>query len=183
MSCFERLRGWRRYPQAAAAAWVAVLWTGCGLNPGSLSTPAVPKQPGGLRAAPGWVMDRMAQVAPDLYFDFNSHVIRRPEKRQFAKIAAGLEGILHDFPDLIVVIEGHCDDRGLTEYNRQLGGERANAVKGALLNLGFPEACLRTVSLSHRAPLCLTPDDQCRQKNRRVHFRAAQLMSTAEGEE
>jgi hypothetical protein len=44
-------------------------------------------------------------------------------------------------------------------------------------NRGFPEGHLRTVSFSHRAPLCLMPDDQCRQKNRRVHFRAAQPMS------
>jgi outer membrane protein OmpA-like peptidoglycan-associated protein len=163
----------------AAVAFAAVVLTGCGFNTGPQATPAVPKQPAGLKAAPAWVTDRMTQVAPDLHFNFNARTLPRPEQRKLAHIAIELRGILHEFPDLIIVIEGHCDDRGLTEYNEQLGLERADAVKSGLLNAGFPEDHLRTVSFSHHAPLCLTPDDGCQQKNRRVHFRAAQPMSMA----
>lgn len=153
---------------------MALVLTGCGFNIGTQATPAVPKESRGLKPAPGWVTDRMAAVAPDLYFNLNAHALPRPEQRKLAHIAVDLEGILHEFPDLIVVIEGHCDDRGAAEYNEQLGLQRAGAVRSGLLSLGFPEDRLRTVSFSHRAPLCVTTDDRCRQKNRRVHFRAAQ---------
>ena len=160
------------WPKATVLA--ALLLTGCGFNPAQLATPAVPRQPDGLKAAPGWVTDRMAAVAPDLYFEVNSHALPGPEQRKLARIANDLKAILHDFPDLIIVIESHCDDRGVAEYNEQLGLERADAVKGGLRNLGFPEDRLRAVSFSHREPLCVTPDDECRHKNRRVHFRAEQ---------
>jgi outer membrane protein OmpA-like peptidoglycan-associated protein len=171
----------RRYSRLAAGAFTALLLTGCRLDTGPQSTPAVPKQPSCLKAAPEWVTERTTQVAPDLYFNLNAHTLARPARRQLLHIAVELEGILHDFPDLIIVIEGHGDDRGVPEYNEQLGLERADAVKSALLNAGLPEDRLRTASFSHHAPLCVTPDDRCRQKNRRVHFRAAQSMSMARG--
>jgi peptidoglycan-associated lipoprotein len=167
------------YSWLAAGALMASLLSGCGLNTGPQATPAAPKQPSDLKAAPAWVTERMTQVAPDLYFNFNSHTLPRPEQRKLAHVALELKEILHDFPDLVIVIEGHCDDRGVAEYNEQLGLERAYAVKVPLVNLGFPEDHLRTISFSHHAPLCMTPDDRCRQKNRRVHFRAAQPVSMA----
>lgn len=157
-----------------SGALTAMLLAGCGLSTVPQPVPGVPSQTRGLRAAPAWVIDRMTRVAPDLYFNFDSYALSKPEQRKLTQIALGLEDLLHDFPDLIIVVEGHCDDRGLAEYNEQLGLERADAVKRALLNLGFPDDCLRAVSFSDRAPLCPTPDDRCGQKNRRVHFRAAQ---------
>ena len=149
---------------------------GCGLTTTAQRGPAIPSQPSGVRAAPRWVLDRMANVAPDLYFQLNSHVLSRPEQRKLKQIAIGLQDILHDFPDLIIVIEGHCDDRGLAQYNEELGLQRAEEIRRLLLSLSFPDDHLRTVSISHRAPLCLSPDDGCRQKNRRVHFRGGQPM-------
>ena len=167
----------RRSYWLTAGAFATLLLTGSGLNAGQQGAPVVPKQPSGLKAAHGWVIDRVTQAAPDLFFSSNAHSLSRPEQRKLAHIAGELEGILHDSPDLVIVIEGHSDDRGLAQYNEQLGLERADAAKSGLLNRGFPEDHLRTVSFSHRAPVCLTPNDRCRQKNRRVHFRAAQPMS------
>jgi peptidoglycan-associated lipoprotein len=161
---------------AILIASTALLLAGCGLNTGPRQTTAVPAQPHGLRAAPPAAIERTAQVAPDVYFNFNSHAIPRLEQKKLANIASGLQGILRDFPDVIIVIEGHCDDRGMAQYNEELGLQRANAVKQALLSRGFPDDRLRTASFSHRMPLCVTPDDRCRQKNRRVHFRAAQPL-------
>jgi len=116
----------------------------------------------------------MTRAAPDLYFEFNSHVLGAKERRKLTQMAPGLADVLHDFPNLVIVIEGHSDDRGLTEYNDRLGLERAEAVRRALLDLSFPEDHLQIAGLGYRTPQCLTRDDQCRQKNRRVHFRAAQ---------
>jgi outer membrane protein OmpA-like peptidoglycan-associated protein len=125
----------------------------------------------------------MTRAAPDLYFDVNSHVLQVRERRKLEQIAPAVQDILHDFPELIILIEGHSDDRGLHEYNQQLGLERADAVRRVFLNLSFPEDRVRAVSFGDRAPQCLTPDEACRQKNRRVHFRAAQPMSGVPGED
>jgi len=163
-----------------AAALMGVLLTGCGLNLGSPGgSPAVPSQPRGLRPATGWVAERMTHSAPDLYFDLNSHGLRSRERRKLDQLAPALQDILHDYPDLIIVIEGHSDDRGLAEYNEQLAQERAEAVRQGLRNLSFPEGHLRTAAFGYRAPRYVTQDDMCRQKNRRVHFRAARIWSDA----
>ncbi len=46
----------------------------------------------------------------------------------------------------MVVIEGHCDERGSEEYNLALGERRANAVKQYLVDSGVSGAQLDTVS-------------------------------------
>jgi len=70
------------------------------------------------------------------------------ERRRITQIAPALAEMFHDSPGLIIVIEGHSDDRGLVEYNDQLALERAEAVPQILLNLNFPEDRLRTVDIS-----------------------------------
>jgi outer membrane protein OmpA-like peptidoglycan-associated protein len=121
----------------------------------------------------------MTRAAPDLYFDTNSHFLRPRERRKLAQIAPALQDILHDYPDLIIVIEGHSYDRGKSDYNEGLAQERAETVRQALRNLSFPEEHLRTACIGYRNPQCISPGDLCRQKNRRVHFRAAQEWSGA----
>lgn len=156
---------------------MGLLLTGCGLSLTPQPAPAVPSQPSGLLPAPDWVVERMTHAAPDLHFDLNSHALQVRERRKLAQIAPALQDILHDFPELVIVIEGHSDESGLTDYNWQLALERADAVRRVLLGLSFPEDRLRAVSFGDRAPQCLTSDEACRQKNRRVHFRAAQPIS------
>jgi peptidoglycan-associated lipoprotein len=51
-----------------------------------------------------------------------------------------------------VTVEGHCDERGSTEYNLALGERRANAVKRYLVDLGVPSNNLRTVSFGEERP-------------------------------
>lgn len=112
-----------------------------------------------------------------MYFDLNSHVPQARERRKLAQIAPALQDILHDFPDVIIVIEGHSDDHAVIEYNYHLALKRAEAVRRVLLNLSFPEDRLRTASFGYRESPCPTEDGSCRQKNRRVHFRAALAMA------
>ncbi len=163
----------------ASGAFMGMLLTGCGLSITPQPAPAVPSQIHGLQPAPGWVVDRMTREAPDLYFDLNSHVLRARERRKLDQIASALQNMLHDFPELIIVIEGHCDDWGVHEYKLQLGLERSDAVRRVLLNRSFPEDRVLAASFGDRAPQCLTTDEVCHQKNQRVHFRAAQAMPDA----
>ncbi|MCZ2080428.1 MAG: OmpA family protein [Bryobacterales bacterium] len=156
---------------------MGMLFAGCSsLSTALQSTATAPSQPRHLRPAPAVVRDRMTRTAPDLYFDPNSQVPRARERRKLDHIAPALQDILHDFPDVIIVIEGHSDDHVVIEYNDHLALMRAEAVRRVLLNLSFPEDRLRTVSFAYRESSCPPEDGPCRQKNRRVHFRAALAM-------
>jgi outer membrane protein OmpA-like peptidoglycan-associated protein len=115
----------------------------------------------------------MAIAAPDLYFAVNSHFLTSRERHKLARSVPAIQDILHDFPDLIIVIEAYADDWFSSEYNERLASERADAVRRIFLNLNFPEDCLRVASFSYRAPQCTGQDDRCKQGTRRVHFRAA----------
>jgi peptidoglycan-associated lipoprotein len=69
-----------------------------------------------------------------------------------------------------IVVEGHCDERGTTEYNLGLGERRANAVKAYLVSLGVPAERVNIVSKGKESPFCSTSDETCWQQNRRGHF-------------
>jgi outer membrane protein OmpA-like peptidoglycan-associated protein len=140
------------------------------------SEPSAVSPTRGLHPAPRWVRDRIVNV-PDLYFSSNSHVLSSRERQKFAQIAPALHGLLHDFPDLIIVIEGYSDDWFRHEYNEQLAVERADAVRHFLLELSFSEDCFRIMSFGFRAPQCAAQDQLCYQQYRRVHFKAAVVVS------
>jgi peptidoglycan-associated lipoprotein len=69
-----------------------------------------------------------------------------------------------------VVVEGHCDERGSTEYNLALGDRRAAAVKQYLVSLGIERTVMSTVSYGKEKPFCMESNEDCWQKNRRGHF-------------
>jgi len=73
------------------------------------------------------------QEVRDAYFDFDKADIR-PDAR--ASLSATAD-FLKKYPSIKVTIEGHCDERGSTEYNLGLGDRRANAVKQYLVSLGI----------------------------------------------
>jgi peptidoglycan-associated lipoprotein len=69
-----------------------------------------------------------------------------------------------------VVIEGHCDERGTTDYNIALGERRAIAVKNYLVNLGISGSRLTTVSFGEERPLDSGTSEAAYRKNRRAQF-------------
>jgi peptidoglycan-associated lipoprotein len=68
------------------------------------------------------------------------------------------------------LIEGHCDERGTSEYNLALGDRRANAAKEYLASLGVDGSRIRTVSYGKERPFCNQSSEDCWQQNRRAHF-------------
>ena len=72
--------------------------------------------------------------------------------------------------DVVVVIEGHCDERGTVEYNLALGEKRAKAVKDYLVSLGVPAANLEVTSYGESKPFATGTDDYAWAQNRRAHF-------------
>jgi len=73
-------------------------------------------------------------------------------------------------PSIRFTIEGHCDERGSTEYNLALGDRRANAVKQYLVSLGVPADRLTSTSWGKEKPFCMDSTEACWQQNRRGHF-------------
>jgi peptidoglycan-associated lipoprotein len=69
-----------------------------------------------------------------------------------------------------VMIEGHCDSRGTSEYNLALGERRAKAVQDYLLSLGLSTDRVTIVSKGKEQPFCGDENESCWQQNRRGHF-------------
>ena len=69
-----------------------------------------------------------------------------------------------------VTIEGHCDERGTTEYNLALGERRASTVKSYLINLGIAASRLNTISYGEEQPIDSNKTESAYRKNRRAHF-------------
>lgn len=118
-------------------------------------------------AAPNPSIDELfLKEVRDAYFDYDSANIRPDAREALQKTA----DFLKNYPSLRVTIEGHCDERGSTEYNLALGQRRANAVKEYLVSLGIPADRLSTTSWGKEKPFCTEGTEACYAQNRRGHF-------------
>ena len=81
-----------------------------------------------------------------------------------------LRNILKDFPAYKLTVEGHCDERGSAEYNVALGAARAEAAKNYLVQVGIASDQLNVISYGKEKPACSESDENCWQKNRRIHI-------------
>jgi peptidoglycan-associated lipoprotein len=85
-------------------------------------------------------------------------------------IVSGNVDVLKKYPQWVVTIEGHCDERGTAEYNLALGERRAAAVKTYMVSLGIAPDRLRTVSYGKEFPFDQAHSEDAWSKNRRAHF-------------
>jgi peptidoglycan-associated lipoprotein len=102
----------------------------------------------------------------DAYFDYDKADIRPDARAALSKTA----DFLKSNPRFKATIEGHCDERGSTEYNLALGVRRANAVKEYIVSLGVSADRVSTVSFGKEKPFCMESNEACWQQNRRGHF-------------
>jgi len=106
------------------------------------------------------------QEVRDAYFDYDKADLR-PDARTALSTTADF---LKKNPSIKVTVEGHCDERGSTEYNLGLGDRRANAVKQYIVSLGIPADRVNVVSFGKEKPFCMESTEACWQQNRRGHF-------------
>lgn len=106
------------------------------------------------------------QNVRDAFFDLDKSDIRPDARDALTKDAE----FLRTYPDIRVSIEGHCDERGSTEYNLGLGQRRAEAAKNYLVSLGITANRIDTVSWGKERPFCTEHEETCWQQNRRAHF-------------
>jgi peptidoglycan-associated lipoprotein len=110
--------------------------------------------------------DLFSKNVKDIFFDYNKADVRSDEMPTTQNNSA----FLSQHPNVKVVIEGHCDDRGSEEYNLALGTSRAESAKQALVQQGISAERITTVSLGKEKPFCNQDNEQCWQQNRVDHF-------------
>lgn len=106
----------------------------------------------------------------DAYFDLDRSDIRPDARDALSRTAQ----FLRTYPNVKVVIQGDCDERGSTEYNLGLGQRRADAAKQFLVSLGISADRMQTVSYGKEKPVCNEHTEECWQRNRRAHFAMTQ---------
>lgn len=107
-----------------------------------------------------------SSLLKDIHFDFDKYDIRPAD----GEILKQNEALLKKYPNVMIQIEGHCDERGTVEYNLALGERRANSAKRFLTSLGIPGSRISTISYGKERPLDPGHDEEAWAKNRRVHF-------------
>jgi peptidoglycan-associated lipoprotein len=144
------------------------------------AAPAPPKQiavqPSKPTTMPADVRKRLDEYLAkleDALFDYDQSTIRIDASAALKDDVAVIRGILADYPDQKLIVEGHADERGSAEYNLALGDRRAHAVQEFLSTMGIPGPQLAVVSYGKERPVCTDESESCWQKNRRAHVTAA----------
>ncbi len=100
---------------------------------------------------------------PIIYFAYDSDMLVPSETEKLDQIVA----YLGDKPDLALVIEGHCDQRGTEEYNRALGERRANAIRAYMAGRGLGDNRMKTISYGEDRPAVSGSGESVWSQNRR----------------
>ena len=108
--------------------------------------------------------EKLAQVGNTVYFGFDSSELTVEAQAILDRQAA----FLSVNPTVVVIIEGHADERGTREYNLALGDRRAVAVRDYLLAKGLNAARIRTVSYGKERPAVSGSNEGSWEFNRRA---------------
>jgi peptidoglycan-associated lipoprotein len=129
---------------------------------------AVPPEPAGVDPLKVSDIDKINQNSPftPVFFALDSTEIDQTGQQTLNANAA----ILKKYPEWVITIEGHADERGTAEYNLALGTRRAAAARDYLVALGIPADRLRTVSYGKEFPFDPSHTESAWSKNRRAHF-------------
>ena len=122
--------------------------------------------PPAAKAAEPTLQELFDRAVKDAYFDYDKADVRPDARDALSQTAQ----FLRSYPQLKVVIEGHCDERGSTEYNLALGDRRAAAAKQFLTSLGIGADRMETVSYGKERPFCSASTEECWRQNRRAHI-------------
>lgn len=115
--------------------------------------------------------EQAAQLIKDnfrrVHFGYDSATLDASARELLAANAA----LLKKYTDLRVEVQGHCDERGTTDYNLALGQARARAVARQLESLGVSSGRLTVISLGEEQPLTSSTSESAYAQNRRAEFR------------
>jgi peptidoglycan-associated lipoprotein len=125
--------------------------------PAPAPTPAAPPRPSEFMANPN--------LNP-IHFDFDKYNIRPGDAKILDANAAWLKSNAGN----LVLIEGHCDERGTAEYNLALGERRAKSTMNYLVAQGVQASRITIISYGKERPQCTEHNEGCWAQNRRAAF-------------
>jgi peptidoglycan-associated lipoprotein len=102
----------------------------------------------------------------DIFFEYDKAAIGDDQKAALNENARWLKANA----TARVMVEGHCDERGSTEYNLGLGDRRAKAIRDFLILAGVAPNRIGTISYGKERPFVVGHDENAWKQNRRVHF-------------
>jgi peptidoglycan-associated lipoprotein len=102
----------------------------------------------------------------DLHYEFDRYDLTDEARRTLDDLAQALKAN----PAFNILVEGHADERGTTEYNLALGQKRAQAAKDYLVSLGVDASRVDTISYGEERPLDPSQNELAWALNRRAHF-------------
>ena len=101
-----------------------------------------------------------------VYFSFDSTVVPQGELGKIDAVAQHLT----EKTDRVVVVEGHCDERGSNEYNMSLGENRAIIIRNYLVQNGISADRIQTRSYGEEKPAVVGSGESAWSRNRRGEF-------------
>lgn len=104
-----------------------------------------------------------------IYFDYNSYALRSDALDSLRRNADKIKQVTN----VVIQVEGHCDERGTQEYNLALGEKRALATREHLMNLGVSGDRIITISYGEEDPAAFGHDESSWSQNRRSKFNRA----------
>lgn len=102
----------------------------------------------------------------DVYFGYDDAALTA----ETIKVLVEKAKYLRDNNNVVITIEGHCDERGTNEYNIALGERRAQSIANFLINAGVNPTQVKTISLGEESPVAYEHNEEAWAKNRRGHF-------------
>jgi peptidoglycan-associated lipoprotein len=124
-----------------------------------IASSALPGQP-----VPGSQEDLEVSVGDRVFFAYDSAVLSPVATQTLDRQGAWLK----QYPDILLTIEGHTDERGTTDYNLALGDRRANAVKNYLVALDISPNRILTISYGEERPAEPGDNESAWANNRRA---------------
>jgi len=101
-----------------------------------------------------------------IYFDYDKYNL---SGKSISTLSENAE-LLMDNPNMEIIIQGHCDERGTDEYNLALGEKRAQAARDFLVNFGIAKSRISVISYGEERPVDPGHDEEAWKKNRRAEF-------------
>ena len=111
-------------------------------------------------------LDAKGRVALYINFDTNKATLRADAQ----PIIDEINKLLVADPALKLSIEGHTDNTGGADHNRELATSRARTVLGALVGLGIDASRLESKGFGQDKPVADNSTDEGRARNRRVEL-------------
>ena len=130
--------------------------------------PPPPRVPTDAEIFASWSLDQLNEkgLLVDVYFAYDVADLSDQARGSLGKNA----DVMKKWPTTRVMVEGHADARGTSEYNMALGERRASAIRDYLVSLGIAAARVTIVSKGEEEPSCRDEAESCWSLNRRGRY-------------